>query len=316
MRGTLCFLFTAGLICAQTKAPAFEVATIKPSTSDVMELAKSMQSGKSPFRVDAHRFDITFVRLRDLIAYAYDVPLYRVSSQTDLFDGQRWEINATLPEGSTKEEIPQMVQTLLADRFGLKIHKDKKEHAVYALVVASGGLKMKEATPPAPAPAADAPADSKDAGAAPGMNIQPNGRGGATIKGSPLGDIKVSPSPDGMIHMEMGSVPMPQLIQQLSSYLDRPVVDQTGLKGNYQVALDFPITALVNMARAQGINIPGLPPGFGGGGGTGPADAATDPAAMNSVFKSLEKMGLKAEPRKDTLEDIVVDHIDKTPTEN
>lgn len=326
MRGIFCVLFTAAVLSAQTPAPklSFDVATIKPAPNDIMEMAKSMQAGKSPFRIDEHRFEITFMRLRDLIAYAYEVPQFRVSGQDAILDGQHWEINATLPEGSTREQIPQMVQTLLADRFGLKIHRDSKEHSIYALVIARGGLKMKEAAPDSPAPATDqAPAggDAKSGttlnlGTGP-MNIKQDGKGGATIAGSPMGDIKVSPSPDGMIHMEMSKVPMPAFIQQLSQYLDRPVVDMTELKGSYQIALDFPITALLNMARAQGINVPGVPANLGGGGGgTGPADAAADPAAMNSIFKSVENMGLKLEPRKQPLDDIVVDHVEKNPTDN
>jgi len=319
MRGIFVLLFTAGLVCAQTKAPSFEVATIKAASGDIMALARDMQAGKVRFRIDDHRFEIPPSRLRDLIAYAYEVPLNRISGPDEVLNGQRWEINATLPEGSKKEQIPQMVQSLLAERFGLKIHRDTKERAVYALVVAKGGLKMKEAPPDSPAPAADAPGDPKDSQTpGPGqMNVQQDGKGGAIMRGSPLGDIKVSPTPDGMIHMEMSKVPMTTLIQQLSQYVDRPVVDMTELKGNYQVALDIPISALVNLARAQGMNIPGLPPGFGGGGGgAGPADAASDPAAMNSIFKSMENLGLKLDPRKQPLDDIVVDHVEKNPTEN
>lgn len=258
------------------------------------------------------------MRLRDLIAYAYEVPVYRVSGPDALLDSQRWEINATLPQGSTKEQIPQMVQTLLADRFGLKIHRDNKEIPIYALEVAKGGLKVKEIPAEDPAKAA-APADA-NGGAAPdpaqpGMNIKQDGKGGATINGSPLGDIKVTPTPDGMIRMEMAKVPIPVLIQQLSQYLDRPVIDMTELKGSYPVEIEFPLSAMINMARAQGINIPGMPPGAGGG-GANPADAASDPAAMSSIFKSMEKMGLKLDPRKQSFGDIVVDHVEKSPTEN
>jgi len=324
MRGILCFWFAAALMSAQTPTPtpapklSFDVATIKPGTNDIMALAKSLQGGKSPFRVDDHRFEITFARLRDLIAYAYEVPTFRVSGQDAVIDGQRWEINATLPEGTKKEQIPLMVQSLLADRFGLKIHRESKEHSIYALVIGKGGLKMKAAVDsPTPPPAADAADGAANPGAAPGLNIKQDGKGGATIAGSPMGDVKVSPSPDGTIHMEMSRVPMATLIQQLSQYLDRPVIDMTELKGNYQVAFDFPISALLNMVRAQGIAIPGLPAGAAGGGGLpGGADAASDPAAMNSVFKSVENMGLKLEPRKQPLDDIVVDHIEKNPTEN
>src|SRR5215472_6059270 len=188
MRGFFLLLTTAGLMCAQTPAPplAFEVATIKPGTQDIMALAQQMQSGKAPFRIDDHVFKIAFVRVRDLIAYAYEVPIAEITGPGEFLDGQRWEINATMPAGSKKEDAPKMMQTLLADRFGLKIHRETKEHAVYVLSVAKTGLKMKESEPDKPA--ADAPPpppDSKDSrtidvGQGP-MTVKQDGKGGATI---------------------------------------------------------------------------------------------------------------------------------------
>ncbi len=314
MRRLIGFLFMAGVLSAQTPAPAvsFEVATIKQAP-DIMTLAQQMQAGKAPrvgVKIEGHRFEVGFSRIRELIAYAYDVPARQISGQEALVDGQRWEITATMPENATKEQAPQMMQALLAERFGLKIHRESKEHQVYALVVAKSGLKMKEAPAEEP-PATLAPGETAAAPAAPA--IKQDGRGGATITGSPLGNLKVSMSPEGNMHLEMSKVPMSMLIQQLSPLLDHPVVDMTELKGNYQVAIDIPMSAMLTIARAQGMNIPGMPPGPGGG---GPADTAADPAAMNSVFQSMEKLGLKLDPRKQTFGDIIVDHVEKTPTEN
>jgi uncharacterized protein (TIGR03435 family) len=317
MRGILCLLFTAGvlcpaLVCAQTPAAplSFEVATIKPAPNDIMALAQQMQSGKSPFRIDDHVFRITFTRTRDLIAYAYEIPVFEVTGPDALLDGQRWEINATMPAGSTSKDAPKMMQTLLAERFGLKFHRESKDQPVYVLTIAKDGLKMKEAPPDEPQPA-PAPGESRDSAAGP--EVKPDGKGGATINAGPMGNMKINMSPEGLIHMEMSRMSMPQLVQQLTPLLDHPVVDKTELKGNYQVAFDIPMSAIVSIARAQGINMPGLPPG---GGGAGPADTASDPAAMNATFKSMEKLGLKLDPRKEPVSDIIVDHVEKTPTEN
>jgi uncharacterized protein (TIGR03435 family) len=111
------------------------------------------------------------------------------------------------------------------------------------------------------------------------------------------------------MHMEMGKVPMDTLVQLLSRLVDRPVVDMTGLKGDYQIALDLPMPAMMALAGAEG----GGAPRRAGGDGNRMAEAS-DPGT--SVFESVQKLGLKLEPGKGPLETIVVDHLEKTPTEN
>jgi len=93
------------------------------------------------------------------------------------------------------------------------------------------------------------------------------------------------------------------------------VVDMTGLKGNYQVAVEFPLADLMAMARAQGF---GPPPSAAAGGAAAnalPAETASDPGG-GSAFSSVEKLGLKLEERKAPVEQIVVDHVEKAPTPN
>jgi uncharacterized protein (TIGR03435 family) len=107
---------------------------------------------------------------------------------------------------------------------------------------------------------------------------------------------------------------------------DRPVLDSTGLSGNYQVALDASPEELIGgMARAQGLTFgpggPGGPGGFDGPGGRGggpvrvQTDGASDPSG-GGVSASVEKLGLKLQARKSPVETIVVDHLEKTPTDN
>jgi uncharacterized protein (TIGR03435 family) len=111
--------------------------------------------------------------------------------------------------------------------------------------------------------------------------------------------------------MEASRVTMAQLADALSRFVDRPVVDATELKGEYQVALELSMADLMSAARTAGL--PGaLPPGAVA---ASAADAASEPSS-GSVFAAVQKLGLRLEPRKAPLETIVIDHLEKTPTEN
>jgi uncharacterized protein (TIGR03435 family) len=90
------------------------------------------------------------------------------------------------------------------------------------------------------------------------------------------------------------------------------VKDMTGLTGNYQVAINFSQADFMRVAQAKGMDVPDLPAGPGGA--ALPANAASDPG--NTLVQSVQAMGLKLESRKVPVEQLVVDHIEKTPTEN
>ena len=125
---------------AQT--PAFEVASIKPSEpiTPAMVAAGKLHAG---MKIDGKRVDIGNFSLMQLICKAYDVKPYQVSGPSWLqavgLAGQRFDIVANLPEGATKEQVPQMLQNLLAERFKLAIHQASKDQAVYAMVIGKGG---------------------------------------------------------------------------------------------------------------------------------------------------------------------------------
>src|SRR5690348_14029874 len=138
------FILGAGSLLAQAPAGklTFEVASIKPSA----EITPAMiTSGKihAGMRIDNAKVDIGYFPLMQLICKAFDVKMYQVSGPPWLLAGQKFDIVANLPEGATKEQVPQMLQALLADRFKMEYHKDTKESQVYALVVGKGGLKLK-----------------------------------------------------------------------------------------------------------------------------------------------------------------------------
>src|SRR5215831_1089631 len=130
-------LLVAATSFAQNTRPAFEVASIRPSIN------APRQAVSAAGRTDGAQFRIGGLTIRDYISMGYGVKLNQISGP-DWITTDRYDIAATLPEGTRPDQVPSMMQTLLEDRFELKTHREKKEFSVYALRVASGGLKMTE----------------------------------------------------------------------------------------------------------------------------------------------------------------------------
>lgn len=313
-----CFALCAAALLVpaqQPPAPAFEVASIKPAR-DIQQQALSgnMHVG---MKVDGARVDIGALSLADLIQTAFKVKGYQVSGP-DWMKSERFDILAKLPEGADKDQVPQMLQTLLAERFKLAYHRETKDQSSYVLVVAKGGPKLKEA-PPDPAVSPDEPAKEEkgamtvDTGQGK-VSVKTDGRGGAVVNGGKNGVSRISME-NGVMHMEMSKVTMQQLAEALTRFIGRPVIDQTELKGNYQVSVEVGMAELMRAAQSAGINMPGGPARGGAADSSAPGDAASDPGG-GTLFSSVERMGLKLESRKEPAEFIVVDHIEKAPTEN
>src|SRR5215831_21048961 len=108
------------------KAPAFEVASIKPNTPD----------GSGAIRVGIQpqpggRLTVTNANLRMLIRFAYNIDDTQISGGPPWMDSDRYDIVAKGEGNATTNQLREMLQTLLADRFGLKIHHDSKDLPVY-----------------------------------------------------------------------------------------------------------------------------------------------------------------------------------------
>lgn len=317
---TLLICASAAVIAyAQTPAPAqplaFEVATIKPARPlQEQALSGKMHVGE---KIDGARVDYGSMSLADLITKAYDVKSFQVVGP-DWLKTERFDILAKIPDGVSKDKVPQMLQALLADRFKLAIHRDSREHSVYELVVGKDGSKLKESPPDEPEPAADAPPPKEEKGVTTldtgqgkvSVKTQTDSEGGVTasMKG-PNGLQQKMTFSNGVMHIELNKATMEQLAETMSRFLDKPVVDRTGLKGNFQVALDVTMQEIMNAARSAGVSMPMAQPA------DAKAGEASDPAGT-SLVASLQQMGLKLESRKDQVETIVIDHIEKTPTEN
>jgi uncharacterized protein (TIGR03435 family) len=101
-----------------------------------------------------------------------------------------------------------------------------------------------------------------------------------------------------------------QLFTQLGGTGGKQVVDMTGIKGNYDATVQVGLMEIMAMARAAGADIPAGAPG-------GAPGVASDPGGGGtSLTDAVQSMGLKLESRKATVDQLVVDHIEKTPTEN
>ncbi len=326
-------LFSCGAAYAQQKTPtklSFEVATIKPSALNVAKIMADVRSGKMPAlgpRIDGALATYNYVTLQQLVVLAYKVKPFQIVGPAWLTK-EHFDIQAKLPDGASKDDAPKMLQTLLEDRFKLVAHQDEKKGPVFALVVGKDGPKLQESPPD------EAPVDM-NAPLKPGetrMNL-PNGSVDAKQNADGTVTTRMNMGKRGSMTMQMNmqartmtlqasKMTMARLADELTTLLrtgggkGRQVVDMTGLKGNYQVSLTISMASLMAMARAQGAAVPGGSTA-GQNWGSSPGAAASEPSGDGAtIFESVKKLGLALDPRTAKVEELVIDHIEKTPTAN
>ncbi len=255
----------------------FDVASIKPSEPQPMgRIRIGMQT-------DGGMLRYTNVSVQDVIRVAYGVKDFQIEGP-DWLNAQRYDITAKFPAGAKEDQVPEMLQSLLAERFKLMAHRGTKEHAIYALVAGKDGAKLK-------------PAEAQTA-AAPGTA---SGAGGPIRRG-----MGISMEPSGL-HLQAPSATVSQVSELLARFTERPIVDMTGIQGQYDFDLAFTPETMRGPGRAPALPPP--PPG-GDAGGNPPAEQAP------SIFEAVQRYGLKLEARKGPLEMLTIDHVEKTPTEN
>ena len=293
MNRTACAILTAAAAFAQNSPkpedsprPEFEVATIRPS-------AQGPQDGVTAgVRIDGAQVRCVALTLKDYIGIAYRVKLYQISGP-DWIGSDRFDISATFPAAGPTTQFPEMMKSLLEDRFQIKMHRDKKDFPVYVLEVAKGGLKMPESAPNPNAEDAKGPLTIAGSGSAQGISVN-LGRGSSYAFANNKFEAK--------------RVTMAALAEVLERFVDRPIVDMTDLKGSYDIALDITPEDYRIMLIHAGVNAGvSLPP---------QALRLLDGASTPSLFDAMEKLGLKLDARKAPLEMIIVDGARKTPTEN
>lgn len=283
----------------QAAAPAFDVASVKPAPPPSEHRIMISMSGGPGDSNDPGRVNWENVSLRDMMRAAYGVKDYQISGP-DWMNSTRFIVEAKLPPNTSKEQYAMMWQTLLKERFSLAVHRETKDLPAYALVVAKGGPKMKEAVDDDTVSGADA------AGGGPRAST---GFGGGSRGGSPMRNGMMMMRGAG--HLEAKGMPVSQFVEMLSRQLDRPVQDQTGLKGKYDFVLDYtPDESTRGMAAKMGMPM-SMPRPDGG-----PADGVSDSSGASLFTAVQSQLGLKLEGKKLPLDLLVVDHAEKSPTEN
>jgi uncharacterized protein (TIGR03435 family) len=318
---------------AQTK-PSFEVATIKPAPPmDMAKIAAALQAGgKMPIgaNVEFLRAEYTYLDLRSLMNLAYGVKPYQITGP-DWISTTRFDLVAKMPEGSKKEDAPKMLQALLEERFKLTTHRASVEHPVLALVVGKGGPKLKASagTPVAIDESAPLkPGELKMDGSDGPVRVKVDMTTGSSVIDMGLQgkmSFRLIPATQSF-HVDFSMTTMAgfanmitQLFEQLGGTGGKQVVDMTGIKGNYDATVDLSLVEMIAMAKASGADIPvGGPAGTSGGaGGRGDVPVAADPGGRStSLTDAVQSMGLRLESRKAMVDQLIVDHIEKTPAEN
>jgi uncharacterized protein (TIGR03435 family) len=275
-------LATASAVFCQAPAPRseFEVASVKPSAQ--LTPGAGLNVG---VHIDGAMVRCTYLSLLNYLNMAYDVKDYQIIGP-DWMASDHFDIVAKRPDGVEGEKaLRGMMASLLQDRFKITMHRETRDLPAYALVVGKGGLKIKEVPP-------DADADNSKVD----VNVTGGGRGGTTVNLGGGSSLTYQ-----MTTMTAKRVTFESITDSLSKFLDRPVVDMTGLTGRYDFTLEYSAAELRNLVRASGADA-SMIPDFG------------DPTI--SIFTSVETLGLKLEARKAPVPVIVIDSAQKTPTAN
>jgi uncharacterized protein (TIGR03435 family) len=237
-----------------------------------------------------------------VLVSAYDVKNFQISGP-DWLDSEFFDITAKVPQGTTREQSKVMMQNLLAERFHLALHREKKEMPGFELTIAKGGSKLKDSAPePPPDPAAPPPP--------PRTGPPKRDANGFPIMDRPGMMMMMQMGPKGpTAHMAAKSQDLAALLQTLGNQLRRPIVDKTGLTGKYDFNLEY-------SPDLQGMGL-GPMPGPGPGrpeGGNGPAPAEESGPDIATALR--EQLGLKLDSKKLPVDMLIIDKVDRVPVEN
>jgi uncharacterized protein (TIGR03435 family) len=279
-------LAAVALVAQTPPSTRFEVASIRPS-ADTPQGQLSVG-----IHIDGAQVRVGSMTLRDYLGIAYRTKISNVFGP-DWIASERFDISATIPAGNKQAQVPEMFQSLLADRFQLKFHREKREFPVYALILGKGELKAKQVPPDDDKSKAAEPINIAAGGSAAGVSVNlGNGSSWSFVPN----------------RFEAKKLTMEQFASNLERFADRPIVDMTGLKGQYDLAFDInpddyrPM--LIRSAISAGTTLPPQ------------ALHLLDGNSSASLSDALQQIGLRLEARKAPLDVIVVDDAKKTPTEN
>ena len=280
LSSSLLFLSFAAATAAQqseTKPPlpAFEAASVVPFVTLPGALAHAKMSG-GPGSSDPGRIEYQGVTLGVLVQQAYNLAFYRLSAPPWI-NSQRYSVTATIPSGTSDVQFRQMLQRFLAERFRLVARMEEREIPVYRLSVGGAGAKLKPWSPDDDRKLVEGGSEKLSADAD-GYPILPRNTPFLILNG----------------HARLRGVKekLSNLAEFLSGVADRPVVDNTGLDGEYGFTLSW-------MVR-----IPG-------------AQSTAEPEPGTDLFAAVEsQLGLKLSPAKAAVQVLVLENVERTPAAN
>jgi len=283
----ICGILQFAILSAQTPVPQprFELASVKPAANDERaagpsaRISQIMRDNRPPGAIpmpNPGRIRLEKWAMLDLIAAAYSVKTTQVSGPAWMSD-EEFDIEAKVPEGTPKEQLNAMLQSLLEERFGLKVHRDTQTEKGFALMVGKDGPKLKSAEPP-PAEAQDLTPEERRAKSKEQVLARLDAMTNRMEQNQANGKLM-----SRFATQTWPSVTSEELAAGLVPFAEAPIVDETGLTGKYSVTIEV-------------------------------WESAETPGG--TVFDAVEKLGLKLEPRKVIVKTVVVDEVSKTPTEN
>jgi uncharacterized protein (TIGR03435 family) len=278
-----------GVLHAQpAPTPKWEVASIRPTAECGPPRGGAGKGGggtqlnpPSPGRLTSCRTVMGFVQ-EAYFSFAGGHPnrqpmVTRIEGGPEWIKSDHYQVNAEA-EGTPNEGMMRgpMMQALLADRFKLKIHRETREIPVYELTVAKGGPKLRsfrEGSCWKPEPDAPSPAPTPEGQTRCRMPFPERKGSSVTLDGQGMSLYEFS--------VWFG--------------LDRDIIDKTGIKGLFDLHLEF----------SPDEATPGMAPG-----------SPDDPGRGPSIFTAVqEQLGLKIERAKGPGEFLVIDHVER-PSEN
>jgi uncharacterized protein (TIGR03435 family) len=283
---------------------SFDIASVK-----VVGLASHPVFGNrgGPGTNDPSRIHLCCVGMFSLLMRAYGVEFDQIIGPHWIMDNMGpnlYQIDATMPAETTRAQFQLMMQSLLQERFHVKVHSEKRNFPGYELVVAEGGPKLKESKSNSSVDAADTsqiPVRSADGALAlpPGPQMFTSlGRGMIIVQGQekPISDLVNGLG--RLISQSLGEDP-----NDFASRKPR-VLDKTGLTGKYDFTLRFSCDGC-QFAMANGASV-------------APTEASGSSSGLPNIFTALQKeLGLRLVKVKDIpLDVIIVDQVDKAPTAN
>lgn len=269
------------------KRPQFEVASVKPSPAQMPNQAAI------GVHIDGAQLRCSFLALREYLAMAYRMKPYQITGP-DWIATEKFDISAKMPDGIERDQVPEMIQALLEERFQLKSHRDKKEFPVYGVVVAKGGLKIQPLPPDPENPeGARRTVSAAASGGIRGVNVNLGYGSSFTLANNKI---------------EAKKLTLTEFSDIMARFADRPVVDMTNTPGRFDFSVDLTPEDYRSLLIRSAINAGvALPP---------EAMRLLEGVSEDSLFLALQSVGLKMETRRSPLDVLVIDSISRNPTEN